>query len=116
MKKLLKQFRYYGEARNDLNYPPTITKTNLYTGGIFFTSNDLLSIQALGIQAVPGTKFYLNNSVESIIVGSTGIYELDLADGYEITALKFDSASLNLINDPTNSAYLIIDAIYNVEG
>ena len=114
MARYIKQFRYYNEDNNDgHNQPSKISFRNLVSGSVF---NDCFPIIQLGIQSLPGTKFYLNNSVESIIVGSTGIYELDLADGYEITALKFDSASLNLINDPTNSAYLIIDAIYNVEG
>ena len=32
----------------------------------------------IGIQALPGTKFRFNNSDGEIIIGSTGIYELDL--------------------------------------
>jgi hypothetical protein len=63
---------------------------------------------------LPGTKFYLNNSADPIIIGSTGIYELDLEGVAEISALSFDSKSIDSIKD-TNSAYLIVDAIYDVE-
>jgi hypothetical protein len=37
-----------------------------------------MPIVQLGIQSVPGTKFYLNGSNNPIIIGNTGIYELDL--------------------------------------
>jgi hypothetical protein len=52
----------------------------------------------------------LNNATTPIIVGSTGIYELDLEGLSEITALAFEKDSLDRINDAAN-AYLIIDAI-----
>ena len=54
---------------------------------------------------------YLNNSIEPIIVGSTGIYELELEGISKISSLKFDSKSLKLIADNPN-AFLIIDVIY----
>ena len=115
MAKYLKQFRYYGENSN-LNSPlGSINKKNLTSGSVFFNSGNLISIASLGIQTLPGVKFYLNDSVDSIIVGSTGIYELNLADSYEVTSLRFDSESLSLIGDSSNSAYLIIDIVYNTE-
>ena len=114
MKRQLKQFRYYGE--NVLKNSPNeiISKKSLTSGSVFFNSPDLVSIASLGIQTLPGVKFYLNDSVDSIIVGSTGIYELNFNDNFEITSLKFDSTSLDLIGDPSNSAYLIVDIVYNV--
>jgi hypothetical protein len=63
---------------------------------------------------LPGTKFYLNNSASPIIIGYTGIYELDLEGVAEITSISFDRDSLSAINN-INNAYLIVDAIYNVE-
>jgi hypothetical protein len=45
------------------------------------------------------------------MVGSTGIYELDLEGISYITSIKFDKASMNLINQNTN-AYLIVDILY----
>ena len=117
MAKKIKQFRYYGE-NHELNYPPTITKGELHTGRTFSLTNNAY-IQALGIQAIPGTKFFINSgkTYEPIIIGASGIFELSLADGYEVKTLNFDLGSLDLIDDPTNGAYLIVDAIYNdVEG
>lgn len=62
-----------------------------------FHSNILegLDVSKLGIQAPPGTKFFLNGSKgdssskgQEIVVGRTGVYELD--DGIAITSLIFD--------------------------
>jgi hypothetical protein len=44
---------------------------------------------------LPGTRFYLNNNIEApVIVGPTGIYELDLENISEINNLYFDLKSL----------------------
>lgn len=118
MKKVLRQFRYYGSDENtsSLNAPAGIDKAKLQSGDIFFSSSDVLSatIVSLGIQTIPGVQFYLNDSVDTIIIGSTGIYELNLSDGYEIKALRFTADSLELI-DHNTTAYLIIDIVYNTE-
>lgn len=114
MAKRVKQFRYYGDAAsvNGNNYPaanaggPNLR--NLISGSVF---RDFVPIVQLGIQTLPGTKFYLNGSNNPIIVGTTGIYELDLQNLSEINSLQFDSRSLSLINGNGN-AYLIIDIIY----
>ena len=66
---------------------------------------------SLGIQSLPGTKFYLNNAQEPIIVGYTGIYELDLEGSIEITKITFDLYSLQLINN-LNDGILLVDIIY----
>jgi len=48
-----------------------------------------------------------------VIIGYTGIYELDLSNlATEITALSFDENSLKTIKEVAN-AYLIVDAIYD---
>lgn len=116
MKKVLRQFRYYGSQETSLNAPSSIDKERLRSGDIFFSSSDVYSatIVSLGIQTVPGVQFYLNDSVDTIIVGSTGIYELNLSDGYEIKSLRFTQESMELI-DHNTSAYLIIDVVYNTE-
>ena len=121
MKKVLRQFRYYKDTDENnfthpLNAPDNISKNTLKTGEIFFNTAEVefATIVSLGIQTLPGVQFYLNDSIDTIIIGPTGIYELNLSDGYEIKALRFTDASLTLIeNNP--SAYLIIDVIYNVE-
>jgi hypothetical protein len=61
---------------------------------------------------LPGTKFRLNGASNEIIVGSTGIYELDVSDGAAITMLTFDAASLKMI-DESGTGYLIVDILYD---
>lgn len=113
MAKEVKQFRFYDNANSGgKNYPTTITQRSLVSGSAFA---DYMPITQLGIQSLPGTKFYLNNSNNPIIIGYTGIYELNLEGMAEITALSFDVKSLEAINGNPNS-YLIIDIIYEGEG
>jgi hypothetical protein len=84
---------------------------NLVNGSIF---GNYHNITQLGVQGLPGTKFYLNNPSNKnnpIIIGSTGIYELDLQGLSEIVSIQFDRASIQAINDNRN-AYLIVDIIY----
>jgi hypothetical protein len=50
-----------------------------------------------------------------IIVGNTGIYELSMTEGYEITNLRFDEKSLELIGNANSNTYLIVDIVYNTE-
>ena len=76
MAKQIMQFRYYGKDHTN-NQPEGISiETLKKNGGIF---KDYLPFTQLGIQTLPGTRFYLNNNEEApIIIGSTGIYELEL--------------------------------------
>jgi len=62
---------------------------------------------------LPGIKFYINNGSQPVIVGATGIYELELNKIATITNLLFDYNSLTNI-DANDSASLLIDAIYDV--
>lgn len=107
MAKSVMQFRYYGES-NTKNYPQGINIQTLSTGTIF---TNYPMITQLGIQTLPGTEFYLNNSINPIIIGSTGIYELNLEGLSEITDLRFGKNSVESINRNSN-AYLIIDVVY----
>lgn len=108
MAKHIMQFRYYGENHNN-NQPENLELSQLVNGAVF---SKYLPFTQLGIQSLPGTRFYLNDSVEGpVIIGSTGIYELELENISKITSLKFDSKSLDLINNNVNG-YLIIDVIY----
>ena len=123
MGKVIKQYRYYGE-KSELNFPSDrTTLQGLVTGTTFFQANDeYISILSIGIQTVPGVKFRINEptsgnmSKEGIVVGNTGIFELNLSDGYEITNLRFDRESLKLIGNSSSNTYLIIDVVYNTEG
>lgn len=109
MANKIMQFRYYGEKVSN-NQPSNISASNLASGHIF---SGYLPITQLGIQTLPGTKFYLNNSIYPVVIGSTGIYELDLKGVTQITEIHFDKRSLNLINE-NNNAYLIVDIIADV--
>lgn len=111
MAKKIMQFRFYSNDNRIQNQPSNISMATLVRGSVFA---NYLPITQLGIQALPGTKFYLNNSTSPILIGSTGIYELDLEGISAITDLRFDQASLNAININPN-AYLIIDIISDVE-
>lgn len=112
MAKKIIQFRYFGEL-NDKNYPLTITKTKLMSGVIF---DGYTPIIKLGIQSLPGTKFRLNANQDYIMVGGTGLYELDMTQGSgTITSMNFDEISLTNI-DENNDAYLLIDMLCEEEG
>ena len=65
----------------------------------------------LGVQSLPGTEIYINGSEDPIIIGLTGLYELDLKAGTTITSLRFGSQSMNNIKNNEN-AFLIVDCIY----
>ena len=111
MGKKIMQFRYYGDGASNNQPKEDIDKISLLTGRIF---EECLPITQLGIQTLPGIRVYLNNNIENpVIIGSTGIYELNLEGISEITNIYFDSQSLSLIEDNSN-AYLIIDVIGNV--
>lgn len=108
MDKHIMQFRYY-EDNHTNNQPVKLNADSLVDGTVFAK---YLPFTRLGIQALPGTRFYLNDNIESpIIVGPTGIYELELKGIFKISSLKFDSKSLKSIADNPNT-FLIIDVIY----
>lgn len=121
MANRIKQFRYYNDTADGVskNQPSQVTGEDgglidttyqHYVSGLVFGDN--FPVLQLGIQALPGTKFKLNNAVDPIIVGLTGIYELDLVGQTEITAIQFDADSMVNINN-NNNAYLIVDIIYD---
>lgn len=109
MAKHIMQFRYYNDEQGNNNQPEDLNAESLNKGTIF---SKYLPFTQLGIQALPGTRFFLNDNIEGpVIIGSTGIYELELEGISKISSLKFDSKSLKLIADNPN-AFLIIDVIY----
>ena len=86
-------------SNNDLSVRVTSFGNNFYESQQIkiFEKNILENIpfiKKIGIQAPPGTKFFLNGSDgalysgQEIVVGRTGIYELD--DNISITSLVFD--------------------------
>ena len=135
MALLMKQYRYFGENSSDFSIgTETVTVDKITTNQHYlnhFLSNtpdtkrstlisgEFLNISGpiiqLGIQTLPGTSFFLNQNMESIIVGMSGIYELDLTDSSgTIDKIQFDMKSIdNIANNP--DGYLIIDIVYEGE-
>lgn len=122
MSKQVKQFRFYDYNNTHNKNYPTLQNENGEDmsgeefAGLFINGNlfaDYRIIQ-LGIQSLPGTQFYLNNSIGPIIIGHTGIYELNVDGLTEITSLKFSADSISAINSNANS-FLIVDIIYEEE-
>ena len=120
-KMKIKQFRYYedGNANNSKqpNNAPLVDDSGDYINYNFYCNEmsfaKFAPIYQLGIQTLPGTKFYLNQSIEPIIIGATGIYELDLRNTTaNLSSLRFDKKSmLNIKNNP--QGFLIIDMVYS---
>lgn len=73
----------------------------------------------IGIQGMPGTKFYLNGGRAhnyGVIIGKTGIYELNAQElGLLVKSLAFDGESIDRISRNPN-ACLIVDIIYSNTG
>lgn len=121
MAKRIKQYRYYNDNNDGVtqNQPKEVVGEDgvkqlvsykHYVSGLVFGSN--FPVLQLGIQALPGTKFYLNNAVDPIVIGLTGIWEIDLDGQTEITAIQIDNQSIQNIRN-NNNAFLIIDVIYD---
>lgn len=124
MARKIVQYRYYGDNSGDeddnKNEPKNINKENMYASGsknIFINDEKIQEdgmITHLGIQGLPGTKVYINENKAPIIIGGTGVFELDLTDYSFIYRLQIDNQSAELIEQNENG-YLIIDAIYDTE-
>lgn len=109
--KVMKQFRYYGENSSN-NYPNGLVAEDLYSDNIF---SGLGSITQLGIQGRPGTIIFLNGQEYPIILGETGIYEIDLQDRGQIYSIQFEKSQLidkAIYPGSLDSNRLLIDIIY----
>ena len=107
MANKIKQFRFYSN-RSAKNQPSAATSSSFISGDVF---NGYYPVLQLGIQALPGTMFYVNQAADPVIIGKTGIYELDLDGDTQISQLQFDASSITTISE-NNSAYLIVDILY----
>lgn len=66
-------------------------------------------ITHLGVQASPGTTFFLNKEKNPIQIGKTGIFEIDV-NGYGlITSISFGEETLAHVHEGDG---IIIDIIY----
>ena len=109
--KCIKQFRYYGKNNPD-NYPSDVTYQNLTLDNIF---KGYGTITQMGIQAPRGTVMYLNNETTyPIVIGETGIYEIDLQNYGQIYSIRFTSESLD--DYDLGKDRLLVDIIYEGSG
>lgn len=121
--KKVTQLRFFGDSNAylntadanaiyhqlDENQPNSLSSIDLSTGDAFI---DFTPIIQLGIQALPGTKFNLNANLDPIIIGTSGMYELDLTNSSAVlTSLTFEKDSLEQINKNPDG-YLIVDIVY----
>lgn len=129
MAKQIYQFRYYDDS-NPLNSPLGATSkdwaaattaqpsakafTDFGGGDNGIALPSKFSIIQLGIQTIPGTKFYLNGNMRPITVGVTGIYEISLEDDVTIESLVFNQTSMERIKE-NDGAYLIVDMLVREE-
>ena len=107
MVRKIQQIRYYPKGIG--SFPDGLTASSLINGNAFASYKPIVQ---LGIQTMPGVKFYLNGGTNEIIVGSTGIYELNVEDSASLTMLSFNANSLKMI-DESGTGYLIVDILYD---
>lgn len=119
MAKAVHQFRFYKNSDAEERNEPAGDAFNAVGGASGFATGDVFKdyypFYQLGIQTLPGTMVYLNGSEDPIIIGSTGIYELDMSDGVEVYTLTVNGTSLNQISS-AEDGYIIIDVLYDDQG
>jgi len=104
MARKIKQFKYYPPVKNEED---EISKK--FINGTIFAEEGVFPILQLGIQGLPGTKFYLNGSIYPICIGLSGIYDLEVKNGVIISKLEFSADSMAKYK---NGSVLIVDIIY----
>lgn len=104
------QFRYY--AKNNPNNYPFNTWEHYCSDSSF---KSYRPIQSFGIQTLPGTRIYLNQSSNPIIIGATGIFEIDCRNTTAIlNSFRIEQSSMETIEQLDNG-YLVIDLVYGKE-
>lgn len=66
---------------------------------------DLNTYTKVGIQALPGAQIYFNDKTDPIVIGNTGIFEINLENYGYINQIRYDGE--HIITGPT--PYLIVD-------
>ena len=100
------QLVYHNDTSN-YNNPTSLTQSNLAD-----EIQKYMPLSQLGIRALPGTKIYINENTNPLIVGFNGLFEIDFSNisNGSIYSLTVDPASLNLIKS-LDTAYLILDMV-----
>ena len=109
---MIKQYRYFGEVNeNSETVKSNVTKERL-KGGSTEAALCPGNLTKLGIQTLPGVMFTVTQDNEYIIIGMSGIFELDLTNSITtINYLAIHPNSLNMI-DNNPGGYIIIDMEY----
>ena len=106
MAKRIKQYRFFGDDSAQV--------WSDVVSGAAFSREFGRGVYQLGIQALPGTKFKLNNSPGWIILGTNGIFDLNLANKARITSLCFEADSVAKLRQ-NNGLILLVDIVYQGE-
>lgn len=106
MAKKTWQYRFGGTDPNI----ETGASNSLVTGSAF-KEQFSKGVEQIGIQALPGTRFKLSTGPDWVVIGTTGIYELDLTGRATITSLAFDAASIDVIKNNSGLS-LLVDIVY----
>lgn len=101
MNKKIAQIRYYGN-KNKNNQPSSIRLNDLISGEVF---KEFYPISQINIQGDSGTAFHINHDVNTVLIGPSGVYNLDLEGFSSIEDLSFKTIKVDSIP-------LIIDLIY----
>ena len=98
MSMKIKQIRYFGkyltqEQELGLNNSNLSISNDNIAGAISDSIKGFTPIKKLGIQTMPGVQFSLNDNVDGpIIIGPSGIFELDLTNSTaSISNISFDA-------------------------
>ena len=62
---------------------------NQYTTNILDKGH---KIYQLGVQAIPGSILYINSTENPIVIGLSGIFQVELEDGSYISTVEVDSS------------------------
>lgn len=108
------QFRYYSDDNPNNSYPAVESENySVFCADTAFRG--YAPIHQFGIQTLPGTKIYINQSQNPIIIGGTGMLEIDCdATTATINTFRIDQSSMEIIRNLPNG-YLVIDIVYGSE-
>ena len=109
MNKKIKQFRF----------PETLLEDNFFTedGWSLNLIENLGPVTQLGIYALPGSRFKINqkqsSSVEELVINGHGVFSIDLEE-HPLTSISIHKESYN--NAKNNNHFIIIDVLYIPRG
>lgn len=77
-----------------------------------------ITIYQFGVQTLPGVKMVINDNATEfghVIVGQTGIFELNLSDATPILSVQFPRLNTYLTQASPDMNYILIDLVYAKE-